>query len=86
MTDLSSYLTAHLTAFKRSGAMYSMAVCPFHADANPSLSITTASGAYRCFSCGARGDLALLIAKIERLPLGAAIAKARQLREGAAHV
>ncbi len=32
-------------------------LCPFHADRRPgSLVINTASGAFRCFACGARGS------------------------------
>ena len=31
------------------------AICPFHADTNPSLRINIEKGAYRCMACGARG-------------------------------
>lgn len=31
--------------------------CPFHQDKTPSLSIDTRTGRFRCFSCGAHGDM-----------------------------
>jgi hypothetical protein len=31
------------------------ALCPFHADTNPSLRVFFESGAFRCMACGARG-------------------------------
>jgi len=31
------------------------AICPFHDDSNPSLTISSAKGFYHCFSCGAHG-------------------------------
>lgn len=34
-----------------------LALCPFHDDTNPSLSINLKSGLYNCFSCGAKGDV-----------------------------
>ncbi len=85
MTTLSSFLKRHLIGFQPNSPRYAMAKCPFHKDNNPSLSITLATGSFRCFSCGARGDLAQLITKVERVPLSAAITKARQLRAEAGH-
>lgn len=31
------------------------AVCPFHEDTHPSLSVRLASGSFRCHACGERG-------------------------------
>lgn len=31
------------------------ALCPFHADHNPSLRVNAESGAFRCMACAARG-------------------------------
>lgn len=33
------------------------ALCPFHDDKNPSLSVNLKSGAYHCHACGAKGDV-----------------------------
>lgn len=34
-----------------------MAICPFHPDTNPSLSVDVDRGLYHCFGCEAGGDL-----------------------------
>ena len=33
------------------------AVCPFHEDTNPSLSVNFKTGLFMCFACGAQGDV-----------------------------
>lgn len=33
------------------------AVCPFHDDHNPSMSVNSEKGVYNCFACGAGGDV-----------------------------
>jgi DNA primase len=85
MKQIEQYLTTKLTASQYSGGRYLMARCPFHDDHTPSLSVTAASGAFRCFDCDARGDLAALIAKVEGVSPREAIAKARRLRAGGRH-
>lgn len=34
-----------------------MAICPFHKDTTPSLSLSDSLGIFNCFGCGAKGDL-----------------------------
>lgn len=34
-----------------------MAICPFHNDKNPSLSLSNKKGLFYCFGCGVKGDL-----------------------------
>lgn len=34
-----------------------MAICPFHTDKAPSLSLNDYLGVFNCFGCGAKGDL-----------------------------
>ncbi len=46
-----------LPQFKRSGEHRATCLCPFHDDHNPSLSIDGARGIYKCFSCGAGGNI-----------------------------
>lgn len=41
---------------KRNGREY-LAECPFHADRSPSLTINDDKGLYKCFPCGAKGDV-----------------------------
>jgi len=42
------------------------ALCPFHEDANPSLSFNTRSNRYKCFVCGATGNAIDLVMHTQR--------------------
>lgn len=55
LTDLVE-LASEVTKVKKSGRS-SMAVCPFHSEKTPSLSIDGARGLYHCFGCGKSGDV-----------------------------
>lgn len=54
-TDLVELFGA-ITKVKRSGRSY-MAVCPFHDEKSPSLSVDPTRGLYHCFGCGKSGDV-----------------------------
>lgn len=54
-TDLVD-LASEVTKVKKSGRS-TMAVCPFHSEKTPSLSIDGARGLYHCFGCGKSGDV-----------------------------
>lgn len=54
-TDLAE-LAAEVTKVRRSGRSV-MAVCPFHQEKTPSLSIDAARGLFHCFGCGKSGDV-----------------------------
>lgn len=55
VTVIESY---DLPFFSRSSDGYrAKCVCPFHNDRNPSLNIDNSRGIYKCFSCGAGGDV-----------------------------
>lgn len=49
-------LIAEYLTLKKSGRGY-VALCPFHDDHHPSLQIHTQKGIFKCFSCGAGGDI-----------------------------
>jgi DNA primase len=51
------------------------ALCPFHNDRHPSLSVSREKGVFHCWSCGAKGDVYDFIMKHERI--GFKEAKAR---------
>src|SRR4051794_20257784 len=55
------YLTLH-----RSGSKLK-ALCPFHDDHNPSLTIDPERQSYKCWSCGAGGDVFDFVMGIERI-------------------
>lgn len=54
-TDLVD-LISEVTKVKKSGRTF-MAVCPFHEEKTPSMSVDRARGLYHCFGCGKGGDV-----------------------------
>lgn len=53
--DIVELIADHIPV-KKSGAGY-VAVCPFHNDTRPSMQISPQKGIFKCFSCGAGGDV-----------------------------
>lgn len=53
--DIVELIADHIPV-KRSGAGY-IAKCPFHNDTKPSMHISSQKGIYKCFACGAGGDV-----------------------------
>lgn len=49
-------LISEVTTVRKSGRTF-MAVCPFHEEKTPSMSVDRARGLYHCFGCGKGGDL-----------------------------
>lgn len=49
-------LISEVTKVRRSGRSF-MAVCPFHQEKTPSMSVDRARGLYNCFGCGKSGDV-----------------------------
>lgn len=43
------------------------AVCPFHADSNPSLSVSKDKQIYKCFACGEQGDVFAFLKKYKNI-------------------
>jgi DNA primase len=70
-TDLVE-LAAEVTKVKRSGRSV-MAVCPFHQEKTPSLSIDPARGLYHCFGCGKGGDIFAWVQETQSLDFREAI-------------
>jgi len=57
------------TIFKKYKIEYKgkMALCPFHADSNKSLSFSNEKGLWNCFGCNAKGDIITLIKLLEEV-------------------
>lgn len=49
-------LISEVTKVRKSGRTF-MAVCPFHEEKTPSMSVDRARGLYHCFGCGKGGDI-----------------------------
>jgi DNA primase len=50
-----------------------MGLCPFHADKNPSLSITPSKNLWQCFGCGASGDVIRFVALFDQVDFKEAV-------------
>lgn len=54
LPDPYSFYSRYLTI--KGGGVWLLAVCPFHDDTRPSLSLNMQHGGYICHTCGAKGD------------------------------
>ncbi len=51
---------------KKSGTRF-LGLCPFHHDRSPSLNVTPQMGIYKCFACGAGGDVLRFVQDYEKI-------------------
>jgi DNA primase len=70
-TDLVD-LISEVTQVKKSGRSY-MAVCPFHQEKTPSMSVDRARGLYHCFGCGKGGDVFDFVRETRGVEFGEAL-------------
>ena len=49
-------------------------ICPFHDDNNPSMSVSQEKGIYKCFSCGATGNVFKFVQDFEKISFKEAVA------------
>ena len=56
-----------------------MGVCPFHADTNPSMHVSAEKQIYKCFACGAGGDVFRFVSKMENLNFPAAVVRVSEI-------
>ena len=57
-------LVSDYVSLKKTGKNYT-ACCPFHSEKTPSFSVSPGKGLYKCFGCGAGGDIFTFIMQIE---------------------
>lgn len=50
-------------------------VCPFHEDHSPSMSVSSEKGIYKCFSCGATGNVFKFVSDFENISFPEAVRK-----------
>ncbi|MGH9895234.1 MAG: DNA primase, partial [bacterium] len=65
-------LVGEVTTVKRSGRSF-LAVCPFHQEKTPSLSLDATRGLYHCFGCGKGGDLYTFVQETQGLDFNEAV-------------
>lgn len=65
-------LISEVTNVRKSGRSY-MAVCPFHQEKTPSMSVDRARGLYHCFGCGKGGDVFQFVEETRGVDFGEAL-------------
>lgn len=70
-TDLVELIGA-VTKVKRSGRSF-MAICPFHEEKSPSMSIDAGRGLYHCFGCQKGGDVFTFVSETQGLDFNEAL-------------
>ena len=65
-------LISEVTKVKKSGRSYT-AICPFHEEKTPSMSVDRARGLYHCFGCGKGGDVFTFVEETQGVDFGEAI-------------
>ncbi len=58
---------------KRSGTNRYVGVCPFHDDHSPSMTVNPTIGIYKCFACGAGGDVFKFVQEHEKIDFNGAV-------------
>ena len=64
--DIVDIVSRHISVSKK-GKNY-FAICPFHNDTNPSLSISKDKQIFKCFVCNEAGNVFSFISKYKKIP------------------
>ena len=65
--DIVKTIEQYVRLRKAGGSPRYTGLCPFHTEKTPSFSVHSTHQFYRCFGCGATGDLFKFIMEIERI-------------------
>lgn len=65
-------IIGRFVSLHKSGANF-FGLCPFHPDQNPSMSVSPKKKIFRCFSCGASGNVINFVQKFKKISYGEAI-------------
>ena len=69
---------SHYISLKKKGSSY-FGLCPFHQDTHPSLSISPKKKIWKCFVCGAKGDVFKFVSLYEKVSYIEAVKKVAEL-------
>ena len=70
--DIASVIE-NFVPLKRSGNGRFLGVCPFHDDRSPSMNVNPSLGIYKCFACGAGGDVFKFVQEHEKMDFKGAV-------------
>jgi len=71
-TDI-SLVIEQFVPLKRAGGGKYLGICPFHNDSNPSMNVNPHMGIYKCFACGAGGDVFRFVMEHEKMDFRSAM-------------
>ena len=74
--DITDVISEHLNLMKKGKEM--VGLCPFHDDHNPSMCVSPAKQIFKCFSCGAGGDVIKFVQMRENLTFVQALKRLAQ--------
>ena len=63
--DIASFIGSYVSLRKRGNDL--VGLCPFHSEKTPSFHVHPDKGFFKCFGCGAGGDVITFISKLENL-------------------
>lgn len=55
--DIKTFYFSELPSFKANGSGIGQALCPFHEDTRPSLTVNLITGQFKCFGCNKKGSI-----------------------------
>lgn len=67
-----SAVIGNYVALKRAGRKF-LGLCPFHGEKTPSFNVVDETGRYKCYGCGAWGDVFKFVQEVERLDFVGAV-------------
>ncbi|HET7815211.1 MAG TPA: DNA primase [Candidatus Baltobacteraceae bacterium] len=70
-TDIASFIGSYVSLRKRGNDL--VGLCPFHGEKTPSFHVHPDRGFFKCFGCGAGGDVITFLSKLENLPFADAV-------------
>lgn len=65
-TDIAGFIGGYVSLQKRGNDL--VGLCPFHSERTPSFHVHPDRGFFKCFGCGAGGDVIAFLQKLENLP------------------
>ncbi len=75
--DIVTVISSYLNVINR--GRYTLALCPFHDDKNPSLNISREKQIYKCFSCGEGGNAISFVQNYEHVSFEEALRKVAEI-------
>jgi len=70
--DISIIIEQFIPLKRASGGKF-LGLCPFHNDSNPSMNVNPGMGIYKCFACGAGGDVFKFVMEHEKMDFRSAV-------------